>query len=316
MKKTISLNIPCRNEVGNIRVLVEAIVKVFEESLVSYNYQIQFIDNASTDGTKELLEEICKENENVRVIFNVKNFGAVSGFHGFLNTDGDCTINIAADFQEPVELIPTLVKEWENGATIVCAVKKASKENRIMFFVRSVYYKILKKYSKVNIIEQFSGFGLYDRNFVDFLRELHDPCPYIRALVAEFGYNIQTVPYTQQKRKHGKSKSSIFRLYDTAMKSFTNYTSFGLRMASLLGLCVSMLCFILSLVYFIFKILYWNQFQMGIAPLIIGMFFIGGIQLFFIGLLGEYILNINRRILNRPYVIEEKRVNFKERPEK
>ena len=310
MKKTISLNIPCRNEVGNVQKLAYAIIEEFHEHLPEYNYQIQFIDNHSDDGTREVLEKLCMENKNIRAIFNAKNFGATSGFHGFLNTSGDCTINIAADFQEPVNLIHSFVREWENGATIVCAVKQSSKENRILYGFRCLYYKMLKKFSDIDIIEQFSGFGLYDKEFVDFLRNLHDPCPYIRTLVAEFGYNIKTVPYVQQKRKHGKSKSSIFRLYDTAIKSLSNFTSIGLRIASFLGICIAGLCFLLSIVYFVMKILYWQQYQLGMAPLLIGVFFIGGMQLFFIGLLGEYILNINRRIMNRPYVIEEKRLNF------
>lgn len=310
MRKKISLNIPCRNEVDNVRKLVYEITDEFQKNLPEYDYQIQFIDNNSNDGTREVLEKLCMENKNVRAIFNVKNFGATSGFHGLLNTSGDCTINIAADFQEPVSVIPSLVGEWENGATIVCAVKQSSKENKIMYGLRCLYYKILKKFSSIDIIEQFSGFGLYDKEFVDFLRNLHDPCPYIRTLVAEFGYNIKKIPYVQQKRKYGKSKSSIFQLYDTALKSFTNFTSIGLRISSFLGVCISGICFLVAVIYFIMKILYWKQYQLGMAPLLIGVFFIGGMQLFFIGLLGEYILNINRRIMNRPYVIEEKRLNF------
>lgn len=219
---------------------------------------------------------------------------------------------MAADFQDPVELIPQMVKEWENGAVIVCGVKKASLENKLMFFIRHLYYKILKSFSNYNIIEHFSGFGLYDREFVEFIRSLHDPCPYMRGLVAEFGYGIKEVMFIQPKRKNGKSKNNFYSLFNIAMQSFVTYTKVGPRIATIGGFFCSGITFFIALVYFILKMVYWNRFSGGIAPIVIGVFLIGSIQLFFIGLLGEYILNVNERLKNRPLVIEKERINFEE----
>lgn len=312
MKKLICINIPCRNEKDNIIPLYQEITGIFHKQLSKYDYRIQFIDNDSTDGTRDIIRNLCKEDAHICAIFNVKNFGAQSGFHGFLQTEGDCTINMAADFQDPVELIPQMVKEWENGAVIVCGVKKASLENKLMFFIRHLYYKILKSFSNYNIIEHFSGFGLYDREFVEFIRSLHDPCPYMRGLVAEFGYGIKEVMFIQPKRKNGKSKNNFYSLFNIAMQSFVTYTKVGPRIATIGGFFCSGITFFIALVYFILKMVYWNRFSGGIAPIVIGVFLIGSIQLFFIGLLGEYILNVNERLKNRPLVIEKERINFEE----
>ena len=310
MKKTICINIPCRNEKDNIELLCQEISSVFKSKLSEYDYRIQFIDNDSDDGTRNIIRGLCEKDSRICAIFNAKNFGPRSGFYGFLQTTGDCTINMAADFQEPVELIPEMVKEWENGAVIVCAVKKNSKENKFMFAVRSFYYKVLQSFSDYQIIEHFSGFGLYDKKFVDFLRQLNDPCPYIRGLVAEFGYGIKVIHYVQPKRKRGKSKNNFYTLFDAAMRSFTTYTKVGPRIATLGGFLFSGITFMIAAVYLILKLVYWDRFSGGIAPMIIGVFLIGSIQLFFIGFLGEYVLSINERIKNRPLVIEKERLNM------
>ena len=253
----------------------------------------------------------CKNNKNIKAIFNVRNFGQYkSPYYGLLQTTGDCTISMCADFQDPVEMIPKFVKEWENGYKIVVGIKSKSKENPIIYFFRKCYYKLLKKISEVSQIEQFTGFGLYDKEFIDILRNLDDPTPFFRGIVAELGYERKEIKYTQRKRKSGKTKNNLYTLFDYAMLSFTSYTKFGLRLATFGGIIVSILSFIIGVVYLVLKLLYWDRFSAGLAPMLIGTFFLGAIQLFFIGFLGEYIMAINERVKHRPLVIEEKRINF------
>ncbi|MCR5306457.1 MAG: glycosyltransferase family 2 protein [Oscillospiraceae bacterium] len=309
--KKISVMVPCYNEAENVVPLSEAIIAQFTEHLTQYEYELVFIDNCSTDGTRDLLRELCAGNPNIKAIFNAKNFGQFnSPFHGMLQTTGDCTIGMCADFQDPPEMIPKLVHEWEQGYMIINAVKKTSRENPVMRLFRTVYYKLLKKMSNVNIIEHFTGFGLYDRSFLDVLRELHDPIPFWRGVVSELGYRMKEIPYEQQKRRAGKSHNNFFLLYDAAMLSFTSYTKTGMRVATFFGFIISAISLLIALVYLILKLVNWDNFQMGNAPILIGVFVLGGIQLFFIGLLGEYIMSINTRMMNRPLVIEEERINF------
>lgn len=309
--KKVSIVVPCYNEEENIREMVVAIEKQFKKELKAYDYEIIFIDNASQDKTREIIEEVCKNNSKVKAIFNVRNFGQFnSPYYGILQTDGDCTITLACDFQDPVELITKFVKEWENGYKIVIGVKDKSKENKIMFLLRTCYYKIVRRFSEVKQIEHFTGFGLYDKSFVDILRKIDDPTPFIRGLVAEYGYKRKEIKYEQQLRKKGKTKNNLYTLYDAAMLSFTSYTKFGLRLATFGGIIVSILSFIIGVVYLVLKLLYWDRFSAGLAPMLIGTFFLGAIQLFFIGFLGEYIMAINERVKHRPLVIEEKRINF------
>jgi hypothetical protein len=225
-------------------------------------------------------------------------------------TSGDCTIGICADFQDPIELIPVFIKEWENGYKIVSGIKTKSKENKLMRFLRSCYYRTIKKMSDVEMIEHFTGFGLYDKSFIEVLRNLHDPIPFIRGIVAELGFKRMDISYEQQKRKAGKTKNNWYTLYDAAMLSFTSYTKIGLRIATITGFIAAGLTFIVALVYFIYKLLNWDNFPAGIAPLVIGVFFLGSLQLFFIGFIGEYVMSINTRLMNRPLVIEEERINF------
>lgn len=311
--KKVSILIPCYNEEENIVDMVEGIKKIFKENLSNYQYEIIFIDNASEDKTREIIENVCKENPNVKAIFNVKNFGQFnSPYYGILQTDGDCTITLACDFQDPLEMIPKFIEQWEKGYKIVVGVKKKSKENRFMFFLRTCYYKIVKMFSKTKQIEHFTGFGLYDKEFLDILRRINDPTPFMRGLVAEYGYKIKEIPYVQPLRKKGKTKNNFYTLYDAAMLSFTSYTKFGLRLATFSGIFVALFSFIVGCVYLVLKLLYWDMFSAGLAPMLIGTFFLGAIQLFFIGFLGEYIMAINERVKNRPLVVEEKRINFEE----
>ena len=309
--KKISIMIPCYNEEENVVPISEAIVRELTDSLPEYDYEILFIDNDSKDNTRPLLREICKKNPKIKAIFNVKNFGQFnSPYYGMLQTTGDCTICMCCDFQDPVEMIPKLVHEWENGYKIVCAIKTTSKENKIMRFLRTCYYKLIRKMSDVEQIEHFTGFGLYDKSFIGVLRNLKDPSPFLRGIVAELGYRRKDIPYEQAKRRAGKTHNNFYTLYDAAMLSFTSYTKIGLRLATFCGIGVGFVSFLVGMVYLILKLIMWDNFPMGMAPVLIGMCFLGSVQLFFIGLLGEYVLNINTRVMNRPLVIEEERLNF------
>jgi len=309
--KKISVLIPCYNEQENVVPISNEIVKIHKTELSGYDYEIIFIDNCSTDNTRPLLREICKKNPRIKAIFNVRNFGQFnSPYYGMCQTTGDCTITMCADFQDPVELIPVLVSEWEKGYKIVSCIKKTSKENQLLRFLRTCYYKTIKKMSDVEQIEHFTGFGLYDRSFIEVLKNLHDPVPFFRGIVAELGYKRKDIEYEQQKRRAGKTKNNWYSLYDAAMLSFTSYTKIGLRIATIGGFIAAGFTFIVALVYFIYKLLYWDSLSAGIAPLVIGVFFLGSIQLFFIGFIGEYVMSINTRIMNRPLVIEEERINF------
>ena len=309
--KKISVLIPTYNEEKNVVPLSEEIINIFNNELNNYKYEIIFIDNYSNDNTRLNIIKLCKENKNIKAIFNAKNFGwTKSPYYGLLQMTGDCVIIMCADFQDPPKMIVDFVREWESGYKIVIGIKNKSKENPIMYFIRSIYYKLIKNISEMEHIEQFTGFGLYDKEFINVLKNLDDCYPYFRGIVAELGYKIKKINYEQQKRKFGKSKSNLYMLYDYAMLGIVSYSKIVMRLATMIGFLFSFLSFLSGLIYFVYKIIYWELFYIGIAPLIIGVFFIGSIQLFFIGLLGEYILNINTRIMKRPLVIEEKRINF------
>ena len=297
--KTISVLIPCYNEEENVVPMSGAICSLLENELSEYAYELIFIDNDSTDRTKALLKDICKKNKHVKAIFNAKNFGQLnSPYYGMQQTSGDCTIVMACDFQDPVELIPQYVKEWENGYKIVIGIKKKSKENPVMYKLRSIYYKEIKRFSDVEQIEHFTGAGLYDRDFIDVLRNLKDPTPFLRGIVAELGYKRKEIPYEQPKRRAGKSKNNLYSLYDYAMLSFTSYTKIGLRMATFAGIGLGVVSACIGFVYLVLKLVYWDKFVIGTAPMLIGIFFLGAVQLFFLGFMGEYILAINRRVMN------------------
>lgn len=309
--KKISILIPCYNEEENVGPMSEAVVSLFNGELSGYDYELIFIDNDSTDNTRALLRGICRQNSRIKAIFNVKNFGQFnSPYYGILQTTGDCTISMCCDFQDPVELIPQYIKEWENGYKIVIGIKSKSKENPIMYSLRSLYYKMIKKFSNIRQIEHFTGSGLYDRDFVEILRELKDPTPFLRGIVAELGYKHKEIEYEQPKRRFGKSKNNFLSLYDAAMLSITSYTKAGLRLCTFMGMLCAIFSFVAGIVYLVMKLMYWDRFTAGMAPLLIGMFFLGALQLIFIGFLGEYISSINQRVMNRPLVVEEERINF------
>lgn len=311
MKKLISVLIPCYNEVENVQPISEAIINEFVTKLPEYDYEIVFIDNFSTDGTRNKIEQMCKMNPKIKAIFNAKNFGQFnSPYYDMCQTHGDCTIGMCCDFQDPVELIPRFVAEWEKGYKIVSAIKTQSEENKIVRFLRTCYYKAIKKMSSVEQIEHFTGTGLYDKSFIDVLRELDDPMPFLRGIVAELGPLRKDIEYTQAKRRAGKTHNNWYTLYDAAMLSFTSYTKVGLRVATIIGFLFSLLTMLMAIIYLCAKLIWWEAFPMGTAPMLIGTFFIGSVQLFFIGLVGEYVLNINARVMHRPLVVEEKRINF------
>ncbi len=310
MKKKVSIMIPCYNEEENIEAITSAVRDQMEQ-LPQYDWEIVVIDNCSKDNTRPLLREICAKDKRIKAIFNVKNFGQFnSPYYGLTQCTGDCAISVCADFQDPVEMIPVFLKYWEEGYQIVYGVKSSSRESRLMYGLRSIYYKLIKKYSTVDQIEHFTGFGLYDKSFLDVLRNLKDPTPFIRGIVAELGGKRKAVEYEQPKRRAGKTHNNWYTLYDAAMLSFTSYTKIGLRLATFLGVGVAMISFLVALVYLILKLCNWYNFDAGQAPILIGMFFLGSVQLIFLGVIGEYILSMNQRIMNRPLVVEEERINF------
>lgn len=309
--KKISIMVPCYNEEENVIPLSRDIINIIENELPQYDYELLFIDNSSKDTTRDKLRLLAAQNNKIKVILNAKNFGQFnSPFYGILQTSGDCTIVMCADFQDPVEMIPLFIKEWENGYKIVSAIKTESKENRLVYFLRTLYYKLIKKMSDVEQIEHFTGFGLYDKNFVEVMRKLDDPTPFLRGIVAELGYKRKDIPYEQQKRRAGKSSNNWYRLYDAAMLSITSYTKIGLRLATFIGFFSGIVSAVVAIVYLVLKLIHWDSFQAGISPAIIGLFFVESIQMFFLGFIGEYIMNINVRIMKRPLVIEEERINF------
>lgn len=309
--KKISVLIPCYNEEENVVPISEAVIDIITRELPEYDYELVFIDNDSSDNTRPLLRGLCEGNPKIKAILNARNFGQFnSPYYGILQVTGDCVISMVADFQDPVELIPRYVREWEKGYKIVIGIKTSSRENPIMYWLRSCYYKLIRKLSDVEQIEHFTGSGLYDRQFIEVLRNLNDPTPFLRGIVAELGFKRKEIPYEQPKRRAGKTHNNFYRLYDAAMLSFTSYTKAGLRLATFFGAFCSGASVFVAFVYLIMKLMYWDRFPAGMAPLLIGMCFLGSVQIFFIGLVGEYIMSINARVMHRPLVIEEERLNF------
>ena len=309
--KKLSIVIPCYNEQDNVKAICDAVQQTLKRDLPHYDYEILFIDNKSKDKTRQILRTLCNKDTHVKAIFNCKNFGQFnSPYYGMIHTSGDCTITICADFQDPVEMIPKFVAEWEKGYKIVIGKKTRSRENPVMYFLRGCYYKIIRKMSSVEMIEQFTGFGLYDKSFIQTLRDLHDPTPFIRGIVAELGPERKEIEYEQPRRRAGKTHNNLYTLYDAAMLSFTSYTKVGMRLATFLGFGIAMVSFVVALFYLVAKLLFWQSFTAGYAPMMIAVFFMGGVQLVFLGFLGEYVMSMNARVMNRPLVIEEKRLNF------
>ena len=310
VKKKISIVTPCYNEEGNVRELYNQVKQQFD-ALTDYTYEHIFIDNASKDGTVDILRELAKSDKNVKLILNIKNFGHIrSPYYGLLQATGDAAILMVADLQDPPSLIPDFIKRWEEGHQIVLGVKSKSKENPIMFALRKMYYQLMAKSSSTEHISNFTGFGLYDKSFVQVMRDLKDPIPFLRGVVGELGFKRTEIEYTQAQRRAGKTHNNFFTLYDAAMLSFTSYTKLGLRLATFVGGFFGLVSIIVGIVYLVLKLVYWNRFTAGMVPLILLVSILGSLQLIFIGLMGEYILSMNQRLMNRPLVVEEERLNF------
>lgn len=308
--KRISVVLPCYNEEDNILELYRQL-KEQAEKLGKYQFDYIFIDNYSQDSTRKILRELANENKSVKVIFNARNFGHVrSPYHAILQSNADATIVMASDLQDPPELIAKLVERWEAGYKIVAAVKKASEESPLFFLLRKLYYIVLDNLSNVKQIRNFTGFGLYDRVVIDELKKLKEPYPYFRGLIAEIGFEIDRVEFNKPMRARGITKNNFLTLYDVAVLGLVSYSRAPLRIATIVGFLTAMLSIFTALIYFVYKVVYWDSFQVGVAPLVIGLFFISSIQLFFLGVLGEYVGVIFTQIKDRPLVVEESRINF------
>ncbi|MEQ8225830.1 MAG: glycosyltransferase family 2 protein [Candidatus Eremiobacterota bacterium] len=308
--KLISIVTACYNEEENVETLYEKVKEVMS-SLTDYNYEHIFIDNASKDKTVEILKGLAKEDKKVKIIVNARNFGHIrSPYHGLLQATGEAVISIVADLQDPPSMIVDFIKKWEEGYKVVVAVKKKSKESAIMFFIRKLYYNLISNLSEIELIKNFTGFGLYDKKVIEALRQIDDPYPYFRGLICDIGFERCEVEYTQPRRERGITKNNFYSLYDMAMLGITNHSKIPLRCATMAGFIMSIFSFIVGLAYLIYKLIDWQNFQLGIAPAVIGLFFCSSVQLFFTGILGEYIGSIHTQVLKRPLVIEKERINF------
>ena len=306
----ISIVTPCYNEEENVIPLRQA-VKQIMNGIENCTYEHIFIDNCSEDKTPELLKEMAENDPNVKVIFNSRNFGHIPPpYYGLLQATGDAAILMASDFQDPPEMIEKFVQKWFEGNEIVIGVKEKSKESPIMFLLRTMYYKLSNKLSNVSLFENFTGFGLYDRVVINNLKKIEDPYPYFRGIIAEIGYNVATVPFVQPKREKGSTKNNFYTLYDIAMLGITSNSKVPLRIATMAGVTLSLLSLFTAFGYFIAKLIFWDSFSLGTAPIIIGLFFFNSILLFFIGIIGEYLGFIYTQVMKRPIVIEKDRINF------
>lgn len=308
--KRISVVTHCFNEEDNVEALCDKIRQVFA-GFPQYDYEHIFIDNCSTDQTVSKIKVIIAADPHVRLIVNSRNFGHIrSPLHGLLQATGDAIVAMASDLQDPPELLPEFIRKWEEGYRVVVGVKPKSEESPLMFFIRKLYYKTVGRIADVRLIPNFMGFGLYDRVVIEYIRKVGDPYPYFRGLIAEVGFEYATIPYVQPKRVRGITKHNFYTLYDIAMLGITSYSKVPLRIATMSGFALSLLSLMVALGYFVAKLLMWNSFSLGMAPMVIGLFFFGSVQLFFIGILGEYIGAIHTQILKRPLVVEKERVNF------
>jgi glycosyltransferase involved in cell wall biosynthesis len=301
----------CYNEEENVREVYQQ-VRAAMQTLPGYDYEHLFIDNASKDSTVEILRELAAEDKRVKVIVNTRNFGQIrSPYYGFLQASGDAVMGCVADLQDPPELIPQFVKKWEEGYKVVIGVKRGSKESWVMYRIRRLYYALVTKLSSdVELVHNFTGFGLYDREVVEQFRSTGEQYPYFRGLVCDFGYERAVIEYVQPARTQGRTKNNFYSLYDYAMLGITNYSKVPLRIATMLGFALSVISLLIALGYLIVKLIFWNEVQLGVAPLLIGIYFFGSVQLFFIGILGEYIGSIHTQVHKRPLVVEKERINF------
>ena len=309
--KKITIVTACFNEEENVQLLYERVVKVFNENLSNYKYEHIFIDNDSSDRTVDILKDIAKEDKRIKIIVNSRNFGHIrSPFHALMQADGDAVISLVADLQDPPEMIVDLIKKWEEGYDSVIAIKRSSKENIFMFKLREFYYSILSSLSEIEIFKNFTGFGLYDKKVINALREMKDPYPFARSMIAEVGYKIAKIPYDQPIRYRGITKNNFYTLYDIAILGVISNSKVPLRLAIFIGIFFGIVSIMVGFGYFIMKLTHWDTMALGTAPLIIMSSFMFSVMLFFIGIIGEYVAAVYTQVLNRPLVFEKERVNF------
>ncbi|MFA5879331.1 MAG: glycosyltransferase family 2 protein [Candidatus Margulisiibacteriota bacterium] len=307
--KLISVLTYCYNEKENIEQLISAIRDVFKD--INYDYEHIIIDNNSTDTTVAIIKKIALNDKKVKLIVNARNFGHIrSPYYGLLQGKGDAVIIMASDLQEPPSLIPKFIEKWEQGFKMVLAVKNKSNELPLMFIIRKIYYYSLNKFADIKLVNNCNGFGLYDKKIIDILKTIKDPYPYFRGLISEIGFEKSLVYYTQLARKRGITKNNFYTLYDIGMLGLTSNSKLPLRLATMTGFLASFISLLIGVLYLIYKLVFWQRFTLGLAPVIIGLFFFMSVILFFLGILGEYIGFIHMYILNRPLVIEKERVNF------
>jgi glycosyltransferase involved in cell wall biosynthesis len=312
--KTISINTPCFNEEANVEEVYRRVRDVMA-SLGKYRYEHVFIDNSSSDRTVEILKRIAAQDTNVRIIVNARNFGHIrSPIYGALQTRGDAVIGIVADLQDPPEMIPQLIAEWEKGYAIVLTIKRSSEENPLMFWIRKRYYHLVNRLSSIQTFENFTGFGLYDRRVIEIIRSFGDPYPYFRGMIAEIGLPWKAVEYDQPRRKRGITKNNFYTLYDLAMLGITNLSKVPLRLVTFTGFLSAAFSILVGLGYLVYKLLYWDRFSLGVAPIVIGIFLFSSVQLISVGIIGEYIGSIHTYVQKRPLVVEKERINFEYEP--
>jgi len=309
-KKLLSIVTPTYNEVDNIESLLDSIREAIAP-LDQYEFEIIVIDNCSSDGTQEKIREIAGKDARIKAIFNVRNFGHIrSPYYGILQSNGVATIYLASDFQDPPDLIPKFIEEWEKGWKLVMAVKPVSKSSPLMHFLRKYYYKFLDNISDIEILKDATGFGMYDKKIIEHLKEINDPYPFLRGIICELGYPIKSIPFIQPRRLGGITKNNFYTLLDIAMLGLVSHSKVPIRIASLLGFLLGCVSILIALYFLVMKLILWDSFPLGSAPAIIGLFFMFGIQLFFVGILGEYIGSIHTHVRNRPIVVERERINF------
>jgi dolichol-phosphate mannosyltransferase len=310
MTKKITIVAPTYNEEENVLVFYARVNEVIK-NISNYQFEFLFIDNASTDETANILKDLAKQDKKIKIILNTRNFGHIrSPYWGIIQSQGDATIYLASDLQDPPELIPKFIDAWESGFKVVLGVKPESKLNFINHQLRKAYYLFLNKISNVSIVKNSTGFGLYDREVLNEVRKINDPYPFLRGIIAELGYEVKQILFLQERRNAGLTKNNFYTLYDIGMLGIISHSITPVRMASLVGFLVGSLSFIFALIFTILKLIYWDSFPIGISPIIIGMFFMFGLILIFIGFLGEYIGSIHTYLKKRPIVVEKERINF------
>lgn len=309
--KKISIVSPCYNEEKNLHAVYQEVKAQFEQHLKEYDYEHIFIDNSSTDKSQEILRELASQDQRVKVILNSRNFGHIrSPAYGLFQASGDAVILLVSDLQDPPNLIPTLIKKWEEGNKVVVAIKKESEESAVMFAIRTLYYNIINKISETKLAKNYTGFGIYDKKVINVLKSFDDPYPYLRGLIFKVGFKTDHIYYVQPKRKRGVTSNNFYTLYDLAMLGICTHSKVPLRFFTISGFTIGALSLLASFIYLLLKLIFWNSFQLGMAPLIIGLFFFSAVQIFSIGIIGEYIGVILTKITKEPLVIEKERINF------